>query len=304
MNTFKHPTISVLMPVYNAERYVAEAVESILAQTFADFEFIITDDGSTDGSHSILERYAKQDSRIRLISRPNTGYVVALNEMLALARSEFIARMDADDISLSERFARQIAFFEAHEECVALGSGYLVMDPDGQPLSEPDVLETHEEIDAALLAGLRGVLAHPSTMFRGRALLQVGGYRSEFEPCEDRDLFLRLAEVGRLANLKEALLSYRMHSASVCATRTQEQDAKGQAALREAYERRGLPLEALPPLRGRKSLCEAERLRNWVWWALGSGHVKTARKHALRTVRLAPFSLESWRVLTCAMRGY
>ena len=88
------------MPVYNAERYVAEAVESILDQTLGDFEFLIVDDGSTDGSRRILERYAARDPRIRLASRPNTGYLVALNEMLAAARGEFIARMDSDDVAL------------------------------------------------------------------------------------------------------------------------------------------------------------------------------------------------------------
>src|SRR5271157_5690501 len=90
------PILSVLMPVYNAERYVAEAVESILTQTFRDFEFLIIDDGSTDSSGAILRRYAERDPRIWLLSRPNTGYVVALNELLGLARGELLARMDAD----------------------------------------------------------------------------------------------------------------------------------------------------------------------------------------------------------------
>ena len=142
------------------------------------------------------------------------------------------------------------------------------------------------------------------TTFRRHALLQIGGYRKEFEHCEDRDLFLRLSEIGRLANLKETLYLYRMHPVSICATRAQEQEARGQVALREAYERRGLPLEGMPPLPGRKNRSEAENHLRWVWWALHGGNIKTARKHALRTIRLAPFSLESWRVLTCAIRGY
>src|SRR5262245_3590276 len=104
------PLISVIMPVYNAERYVADAVESILGQTFQDFEFLIFDDGSQDGSLAILGKYASQDARIRLFAKPHSGYVAWLSEGIRLARGEFIARMDADDISLPQRLARQSAF--------------------------------------------------------------------------------------------------------------------------------------------------------------------------------------------------
>src|ERR1700726_1508117 len=120
------PTISVLMPVYNAERYVAEAVESILSQTFADFEFIIIDDGSKDRSLAILEEYAARDPRIRLVSRPNTGIVKALNQGLALASGELVARMDADDIAMPERLAKQRDYLADHPECVMVGSRVLV----------------------------------------------------------------------------------------------------------------------------------------------------------------------------------
>src|SRR6478609_1964644 len=108
------PVVSVLMPVYNAQRYLTAAVESIRGQTFRDFEFIIVDDGSTDRSGEILRKFAAEDPRIKLISRPNTGYVVALNEALSCARGEFVARMDADDISLPARFERQVAHLREH----------------------------------------------------------------------------------------------------------------------------------------------------------------------------------------------
>ena len=129
------PSVSICMPVYNTKRYVAEAVESILAQTFGDFEFIIIDDGSTDGSRAILERYAKQDDRIRLISRPNTGIVGARNEALGLARGELIAVMDSDDVALPERFEVQVAYLREHPECVVVGSRALIIDPDGCALT-------------------------------------------------------------------------------------------------------------------------------------------------------------------------
>src|SRR5436305_9543595 len=125
------PQVSVLMPVYNAIRYIGVAVDSVLSQTFSDFEFIIVDDGSTDGSAEILREYAGRDPRIRLISRPNTGLGFALNEALAVARAPFIARMDADDECLPERFEKQIQYLRNHPECVLLGSRVLWIDSDG-----------------------------------------------------------------------------------------------------------------------------------------------------------------------------
>src|SRR5213082_3006291 len=125
------PVVSVLMPVYNAQRYLPAAVESILGQTFRDFEFIIIDDGSTDRSGEILRKFAAEDPRIKLISRPNTGYVVALNEALSCASGEFVARMDADDISLPTRFERQVAYLREHTDCVLVGTNVITMDSDG-----------------------------------------------------------------------------------------------------------------------------------------------------------------------------
>ena len=116
--------------MYNVARYVRAAVSSIISQTFTDFELIIIDDGSTDGSLTILKEMAAGDARIRLISRANTGYVVALNEGLALARGEFIARMDADDISLPARFDKQVAYLRHNPDCVLLGSSVMHMDAD------------------------------------------------------------------------------------------------------------------------------------------------------------------------------
>src|SRR5487761_1677094 len=112
------PRCSVLMPVYNAERYVGHAVESILRQTWHDFEFLIIDDGSTDRSPEMLRAYAERDPRILLVSRANTGYLRALNEGWPLCRGEYVARMDADDVAMPERLQRQIAFLDAHPDCL------------------------------------------------------------------------------------------------------------------------------------------------------------------------------------------
>src|ERR1051325_1151561 len=113
------PTVSVLLPVYNAERYLESALQSVLGQTFSDFEVIAVDDGSKDNSKKILERFAANDPRIRVISRPNTGIVGALNDGLAVARGEFIARMDADDVALPGRFQAQLDYLRGHPDCIA-----------------------------------------------------------------------------------------------------------------------------------------------------------------------------------------
>ena len=206
----KPPRVSVAMPVYNSERYLAKAVESILEQTFTDFEFLIVDDGSTDSSRAILEQYSAA-MRIKLVSRPNTGYLVALNEMLGRARGQYVARMDADDVALPGRFERQVQYLDDHPECVRLGSRVIIIDPYGDPLQEMGEALTHEEIDDTLMTTEGQVIYHPSVMYRWQVVLELGCYRPEYYLTEDLDLFLRLAEVGRVASLAEPLLLYREH---------------------------------------------------------------------------------------------
>jgi glycosyltransferase involved in cell wall biosynthesis len=298
------PTLSVLLPAYNAARYVAEAVESILAQTYTDFEFLIVDDGSTDDTPKILRRYAERDRRIHFVSRPNTGYVIALNEMLARARGEFIARMDADDIALPRRFECQMSYLSAHPECVMIGSRVVIIDPDGSPLSEMGEALTHEEIDSALMTARGQIVYHPSVIIRKQSILDVGAYRPEHNTAEDLDLFLRLAEIGRIANLAEPLLRYREHMGKVGHIHAAEQAETIRRVLQAAYQRRGqdLPREIFEK---KDYLVDStERQRNWAWWALSAGNVTTARKHAVGCLIRDPFSVETWRVLYCALRGH
>jgi glycosyltransferase involved in cell wall biosynthesis len=294
------------MPVYNAERYVAQTVESILGQTLGDFEFLIIDDGSTDGSRRILEGYAARDPRIRLNSRPNTGYLVALHEMLAVARGEFLARIDADDIALPERFERQVEYLRSHPEVVALGTRILVIDHEGDPLEERCRVQTHEEIDRAHLEPCTSMgLCHPAVMMRTETLRRVGGYRAEYYPSEDGDLWLRLAEIGRLANLPEVHLKYRLHPQSITRARGVEQYAVLVRAIADARRRRGLP--PVPPPDSDPPTQTPDELEWWRflgWMALKSGYVATARKYGLRCCRRRPLWIESWRLLYCAIRGH
>jgi glycosyltransferase involved in cell wall biosynthesis len=301
MNT---PKVSVAMPVYNCERYVAQAVESILAQTFTDFEFLIVDDGSTDASRAILESYAARDPRIQLVSRSNTGLLVALNEMLPRARGEYVARMDSDDLALPQRFERQVRYLDEHPECVLVGSRVIVIDPDGDPLTVMRSPLTHEEIDRGFMMGGGQLMYHPSVIFRRQAVLELGGYRPEFDLVEDGDLFLRLAEIGRIVNLAEPLLKYRDHFSKIGRRRSREQTAVYRRVLIEAYRRRKLPFPQDLPEHLEHPKHEPRIHETWAWWALMSGHLAVARKHAWTCLWSNPLSPSSWRLLYCSLRGH
>lgn len=282
------PLVSCLMSVFNGERYLAEAVASILGQTLTDFEFVVIDDGSTDGSPRLLERFAAADSRIRLTRRPNTGLTQALNEGLKLCLGEFVARMDADDVAEPARFERQVSFLRQYPDCVAVGCGLQLVDPDSAPLGEQRLPATHEAIVGKLLQG-EGAVPHPSAMIRREAVLAVGGYREDFPAAQDLDLWLRLSERGRLANLDEILLRYRLHADSVTSRRRQQQLACAARAVREALLRRGLPVPERIQWQDPKPASLARTLRGWARMAWRSGHVSTARKHAR-----AAFQADPW----------
>jgi glycosyltransferase involved in cell wall biosynthesis len=288
------PHISVIMPVYNAAPFLSQAVESILAQTNPNFEFLIFDDGSTDGSIDILNRFAKSDSRINLHLGQHRGYSPWLNEGLKAARGDYIARMDADDIALPDRFALQVDFLRNHPEVVVVGGLVLAIDADGDPIYPWQFPMTHDEIDADILVARTGGLIHPTTMIRRRAMLDVGGYRTDFEPAEDLDLWLRLAETGKLANLPQQVLYYREHALSVSKVKQDRQWAQAQRAITEARIRRGLPPFTLAP---RPVPSPRQLLRAKFWHSWGAGHHRTSRKCAWRIALDRPFAPEGWLLL-------
>jgi glycosyltransferase involved in cell wall biosynthesis len=297
-------TVSVVMTVFNTERYVGEAVQSVLGQTFRGFEFIIIDDGSTDRSPAILREFASRDPRVRLVSRPNTGIVAAANEGIGMARGRYLARMDSDDVCLPNRFEAQVRYLDEHPECVLVASRVTVVDPYGSPVLESGQKLTHEEIDAELLGSGGGwAIVQPSAMMRADAVRKVGAYRGRHNVSEDQDLFLRLAEVGRVANLPEPLLLYRRHYQSVMHTQWRQRQEVKERIVREAYERRGLPMPADWKFDGWKPTPLAEQVRTWGWAALKRGNVGVARRHALSAVKAAPLSGEAWKLLLYAVRG-
>lgn len=297
------PTLSVLMPVYNAERYLAEAMESILQQTFTDFEFLIINDGSTDRSLSILQRYAAEDPRIRLVSRANTGYVQALNEMLALAEGEFIARMDADDISLPNRFAHQVEFLQQQPDVVCVGGAQAWIDEAGRFLSCLSAPQEDSEIQRLALAG-HTPINHPSAMMRRSAVLQIGGYDPNLCPAEDLDLWLRLGEIGKLANLSETVLKYRQHDQSVSERQHATQTQQKRKACENAWQRRGIAghFEATDPWRpGKDRKSRHQFMMQYGWWAFNSGERQTALVYSWKAIQALPTHLGGWKLLLSAL---
>jgi hypothetical protein len=202
------------MSVFNGEKYLAGAIESILDQSFCDFEFIVINDGSTDHSGAILESYLKRDLRLQVYYQENKGLVGALNRGCAIARGKYIARMDADDISIGDRLMRQVAFMEKHPEIGALGGAVEIIDPTGKTLGTHVNPKEDKEIKAALLR-TDCPFWHPSVLMRTNTFVSAGGYREIVTGAEDHDLWLRIADHNQLANLGTVLLKYRLHPGQV-----------------------------------------------------------------------------------------
>lgn len=296
------PRVSVLMPVHDAAPYLDEAVRSVLEQDAVELELVAVDDGSRDRSAELLDAWAARDPRVRVFHQENRGIVATLNRAAELARGELLARMDADDTCLPGRLAAQVAFLDARPECVAVGTRVRMVDPVGAPIRDFACEQTHEAIDAEHLAGRGGAIVHPAVMMRAEALAAVGSYRPECQFAEDLDLFLRLAEWGRLANLPDLGLLYRQHLGSIGATRRALQLEASRRAVDDARRRRGLPPARLPEpalARSRRAM-----FSKWAWWALAAGHVATARKYAFAVLRRRPWSPAAWRLAYCAVRGH
>jgi len=203
------PTISVLIPVWHAVRFLPAALDSVLAQTFVDFEVIAIDDGTRDGSAEVLAAFAARDGRVRVMRQENRGIVASLNRALELARAPFVARMDHDDLSRPDRFAKQIAYLQQHPEVSAVSGAMDVIDQDGTYLRTDAFPTLPAAVGSELL--YRNCVCHPAVMARTEAVRKVGGYRKNAQLAEDYDLWLRLSEVGQMANLPDVLLSYRLH---------------------------------------------------------------------------------------------
>lgn len=220
MSTFvQNPLVSVLMPVFNGKEFLREAIDSILAQTETKFEFLIIDDGSTDGSAEIIDNAALNDRRIRVVRRENRGLIASLNEGLQLARGRYIARMDADDISLPNRFEQQIGLM-SKESADLCGCHYLVVDRSGKIVSCSIQPTSPEMFPVWLCCGTP--FAHGSAMIRTDFLRKHGlGYGTEgFAADEDYALWTTCFNLGaKFANVDNVLFKYRAHETSFSKTK-------------------------------------------------------------------------------------
>lgn len=203
--------ISVIMSVYNAEKYLRESIESILHQTYSDFEFIIINDCSNDGSQSIIEEYTQKDNRIVLINNSaNLGLTINLNKAITVAKNEFIARMDADDVSLPDRFKRQLDFFKSNPDIDVLGTYCTDIDELGNVIGERKVPKTNKDITQMI--HIINPICHPTVMFRKEKLKKIGFYNEKYKVVQDYDLWLRCsANDIMMHNLSEYLLKYRIN---------------------------------------------------------------------------------------------
>lgn len=203
------------MAVYNGLPYLSEAVESILRQTLRDFEFVIVEDGSTDGGGEVLEKFARADQRIRLIRQSNRGLALALNRGCGEARGRYIARMDADDVALVHRLERQVRYLEARPELSVCGSDIEVFGAGAARRfcfpGEPEVARCHLFFYCCL--------SHPTVMVRHEVMDKCEPmYRAEYNGAEDFDLWCRLDRMGlRMASIPEVLLRYRRHATQITA---------------------------------------------------------------------------------------
>jgi GT2 family glycosyltransferase len=235
----EQPKVSVIMPVRDGERWVAEAIDSVRAQTFRDFELLVIDDGSADATPAILADAAAGDPRIIVLRQQRDGLVAGLNRGLAAARAPLIARLDADDIALPDRLARQADYMAARPDVVLLGGWATIVDEHGQPKGR-EMRPSPKDLRATLMK--KSPFIHPTVMFRADAARQVGGYHAAFEAGEDYDFWLRLADIGEVAILPQILIRYREHGGSVTRTRQLRQIYSARLAkLAAAARRAGRP---------------------------------------------------------------
>jgi Glycosyl transferase family 2 len=238
MPTTDEPLVSVVMVICNIERFLAEAIESILSQTFRDFEFIIVDFGSTDKSKDIAASYAASDSRIRFSEIPPCSYIEAKIAACSLPKGRYIAIQDADDVSLPHRLKAELDFMEKHPEVGLLGGAIQRIDSDGKYLTIADDYPTEDQ-EIRVVLRRWNTFWHPTVLILREAFVRVGGYRVPSSPSDDYDLWLRISEQYQCANLKQVVLKYRIHPQQLSLRQRKQQilcvlAAQASASLRAA----------------------------------------------------------------------
>jgi len=288
------------MPMYNAQEFLEEAINSILNQSFTDFEFLIGDDCSTDTSLQLAENISRRDSRVKVIKNDrNSGVSFTRNQLYDISNGEYIAVMDADDVALPERLEQQVKFLNDNKDYVCVGSNHGLIDKHGYFLTVLKLPETDNEIQSLALKG-HGSICHPCAMIRSEALSKVNGYNENLSSALDLDIWLKLGEVGKLYNLQSQLLNYRLHENSISGSKGIKQRQNAKIACESAWKRRGIDgrFEAAEPWRpqnNRKSKLYFSL--KYGWWAYKSKSKAAAVHYAKSALKAWPLSKEAWSLL-------
>lgn len=222
------------MCVYNDEKFVGTAIESILCQSFTDFEFIIVDDGSTDGTGSVLAGYEAQDQRIRVFTQANAGTTAAANFGLSVARGDYVARLDSDDLSYPDRLKIEVDYLDANPQVALVGGGSDIIDVDGTVIGARNI-----RVDSPSSTLMhRCIYQQSDVMFRRNVVVGLGGYREKFRNAQDYDLWLRISEVAGIAKLNVPLGQWRLNGGGYTLSRAGEQRAEVETIKAFARQRR------------------------------------------------------------------
>ncbi len=305
------PTVSIVMSVYNDATRLSCAVESVLAQSFRDFEFIIVDDGSADDSQMILKEYAKQDSRIQILEQENAGLTRALIRGCSQARGQYIARQDADDFSYPTRLATLVELMQADDPLALVASWSETVGPVGELLYVSRRETAPEAARQRLLEDIVGPPGHGSAMFRRDAYEAVGGYRESFYYCQDYDLWLRLAQVGGVAFAPSVLYRYEINEDSISGGKQTAKEPYIELVLK-CHQRRlqglgdgdllaiadSLPRRTAYTCRNSKAATSYFIAKN-----LMQRGDKRAQQYLWKAIRANPFHLRAWGCLTWSYCG-
>lgn len=301
-NHDKHhaPLVSVVIPVFNAERYLKRAIESMLSQTLKEIEIICIDDGSTDSSLEILNHFKSQDDRVVVVRQSNAGASVARNRAVDMARAPFIATLDSDDYCPAQRLERQFDYLQDNPDCVVVGSFSEHVDEHERSITVVPTPTDHADLDRSAFERGECAMCGPSLMLRREAFQQVGGYRDQYNYVEDFDILLRLAEIGQIACLPEVLYYYRQVPTSICRTKKKEQRARIEQCIQETCERRGMTLDeknALPAFLP-YDISTSRHYVNVAVQSILGGNPKTARANAFTALQRQPWHPFPWAAYT------
>jgi glycosyltransferase involved in cell wall biosynthesis len=297
MNT---PKITILMPAYNAEKYIGEAIRSVLVQTFSDFEFLIVNDGSNDGTQQVIDSFS--DERIVQVTQVHSGVSKTLNNGLSMARGEYIARFDADDICFPDRLEKQHAFLESHPEYVMVGSDAEYILENGEHLFDfACIAHSHEAIMDKLYFYCPFI--HSSVMYRKEAVITAGGYSLPAHNFEDYLLWTQLSKIGELYNLPEILIRVRFNPASV----TIDEKWRGQRfreLKRKAIRRGYVTKEEGDELQAILQKQDMKHVKEGAYYALcakkfltDNYQPKESRMYARKAIHAMPFRLDNYALL-------